>query len=168
MILLAGVCLIASTALVAQETPKLGPEHELHGFLEGENSCTFNDGTAKFESKCEWVSNGLFMTCTGHYKPSSGSTVEFHTVQGYDRHEKVHTMYRFRSTGQIDHARGWFKDNKLKWVFSDELVDGKWQRRQLAVELNSTKNFWTFKWERSVEGGPWQVTQEGKCTKVND
>jgi hypothetical protein len=167
MVLAAGVCLILSTAVLAQETPKPGPEHKKLGQLEGNFTC---EGTSFSEKAtgtgtCEWGAGGFFMVCKQQFAPASG-TVDIHTIYGYNPHEKAYTMYRYWSNGHSDFSKGWVKDNTWTFVFEDERANDKLQRRQMTMEIAGDSS--TYKWEHSVEGEPWHVTTEGKCTKVTD
>ena len=167
LILLVGVCLILSTAMVAQEAPKPGPEHKKLGHMEGKWNCEGTNLSEKANDTgtCKWGGGGFFMLCTDQFTTSSG-TVEIRTVIGYNRYEKAYTMYRYWSNGWSDFAKGWVKGNTWTWVFEDERVNDKLRRRQMTDE--TTPDSSTYKWERSVEGEPWQVTTEGKCTRVKE
>jgi hypothetical protein len=50
-------------------------------------------------------------------------------------------------------------------VLDEAKQEGKDVREQITMILAGPAYF-TFKWERSVEGGPWTVTSEGTMTKV--
>ncbi len=165
LILTVGVCLICSTVLVAQETPKPGPEHKKLAFWEGSwNFESKNGGSG--QANCKWFDGNFFMVCAGPWKRPSGSTLQITMIFGYNQHEKAYTMYRYWSNGSSDFAKGWVRDNTWTWVFEDERVNDKLQRRQLSIDTSPDSQ--TMKWEHSVEGEPWRVTTEVKGTKVKD
>jgi len=53
----------------------------------------------------------------------------------------------------------------LVFAFPDSKWEGKVARTRMTVTL-VTPSAWTVKNERSVEGGPWTVTGQGKCDKA--
>lgn len=128
----------------------------------GKWTCEFTgaSGTSTGEQTCELFGGGFFVVCS--YKTAQQ---ELRGVMGYNRHEKAYTMFRYRSNGRSDMSKGWIRDDAWTWVFEDERINDKLRRRQLTVTEVSPE-LTTFKWEVSVEGEPWRVTQEGKCTKV--
>jgi len=113
----------------------------------------------------EWFTGGFFVVCRFQSSYSTGTTREAAAVFGYNQAEQAYTWYRYYSTGATDSAKGWVHGNTWVWILPESQISGKATRRQMTSTEESPTS-WTYKWERSVEGEPWQTTEQGKCTKV--
>jgi hypothetical protein len=82
-------------------------------------------------------------------------------VMGYDPDEEVYTWHRFWNSGYSDIGRGWVQDDTWTWVFNEPV--GSIRKMTIVVE---SKDAFSFKWERSVQGGPWTPMGEGKTTRA--
>ena len=136
----------------AQETPP--PEHQLLNYMLGE--WTHENGGLACERLVE-----RFVQCSEEYAGASGNTISALNVWGFDTQEDVYTWHRFFSNGSIDTAAGWLHDNT--WTFLFEGLAGSRVRTTL---IDESPDAFSFKWERSVEGGPWEMYLEGRMTKV--
>jgi len=158
------VCVLAfcGPALAQDPPPKPGPEHERMSAWLGKWTCETKDeggGTMT----CDWFDGGFFLECPFDWKTVSGAELKVATIMGYSKVDNSYTWYRYWSNGWSDYSKGWVRDAAWTWVFENERVTKGLRRRQ--VTCNFSEDGWTYKWERSVEGEPWTVTQEGKCTK---
>jgi hypothetical protein len=85
-------------------------------------------------------------------------------VLGYSKADNAYTIYRYFDNGWSDYGKGWVRDKTWTWVYEKERLTKGLRRRQVTGILSEDSA--TYKWERSVEGEPWKVTAEGKCTKA--
>ena len=161
MILLVGACLLVAPVLAEQQMtkPEPGPEQKRMENWLGHWACEFKSGSG--ELSCKWFAGGFYMVCS--YKDAMGEVRE---VMDYNPHEKAYTMFRYSSAGWSDYSKGWIRDNTWSWVSEDVRVNDKLLRVQSTIQESA--NLMTFKYERSVDGEPWQVADEGKCTRVKD
>ena len=82
-------------------------------------------------------------------------------MAGYDAEEGVYRWRRYYSSGYTDAAEGWIHGNTWTWLFVEPV--GRIRRMTMVFESEDSI---TFRWERSVEGGAWEVTGEGRSTRV--
>jgi len=154
-----------SVPTVAQEVaPKPGPEHQRLSDWQGNWTCEVPEAGGG-SMTCDWSAGGFFMVCPGDWKDPSSPAVENVMVLGYSKRDKAYTLYRYSGNGWSDYAKGWLRDKTWTWVYENERTSGGKLRRK-QVTCKRSPDAWTYKWERSVEGEPWRVTSEGKCTKV--
>jgi hypothetical protein len=140
--------------LTAQAQREQLPEHQRLGVWVGEWSYEIGDGTGTMVF--EWF--GDFFVKASEVTPNGANVLH---VFGYDAEEEVYLWHRYYNSGGRDTAKGWVHDNTWTFVFDEPA--GR-RRRMTMVEESSTVI--AFKWERSVEGGPWEVTAEGRETRV--
>lgn len=156
--LLAAASAGAQTAQVA----KPGPEQQALAAFVSTMACEFSDsgGRSTSTQTCEMVDGGFFLQC--HSRNSLG--VEGTLIGGYAPGERAYTMYRHATNGLTDIAKGWKHGDTWTYVFENErTADNRPRRRQVTI-VNTAATM-TVKWEASVEGEPWHVTQQGTCTK---
>jgi len=160
------VCVVAfcSPALAQDPPPKPGPEHERLGDWLGKWSCENKDGSTGTMT-CEWFDGGFFVECPWDFKSASGVTSTLVPVIGYDKTEKAYTWYRYSSRGWTDSAKGWVKNDTWTWLFEPER-NSKGEHVRWQVALTISPDVWTYEWERSTDGQPWEKDAKGKCTKV--
>ena len=166
-------CQSLSTILVllpmlaaAQPSATPGPEHQPLEYFVGSWNYEIKGefaGTGNFT--VEQTAAGFFFLFTETYQPEAGASVDIGSVMGYDPVRKVYTWYRYWSNGYSDFARGWVSGDTFAFVFDEVKQETKDVRWQVTVIMVGPADY-TFKWERSVEGGPWTVTGEGTATKV--
>ena len=82
-------------------------------------------------------------------------------MMGFDPEEGVYIWRRYWNTGLVDMGQGWVHGNTWTFLFLEE--PGNIRRMTMAFE---TPDVLAFRWERSVEGGPWEVTSEGRTTRT--
>jgi hypothetical protein len=83
-------------------------------------------------------------------------------VMRYDPEEGVYVWNRFWNSGYVDESQGWFQDGTWTFLFMSQIGD----IRRMTMDFETTEVI-NFKWERSVEGGPWELMSEGTTTRAN-
>lgn len=146
----------SSIQTLAQQTP--GPEHQRLGNWVGEWTYVSGDASGTFAA--EWLGD-FFVQIDEVYTDPSGNTVNILGVFGYDAEEEVYTWHRYWSSGYSDAAKGWVHDNTRTFLFDEPVGENA---RMTMIEESA--DVIAYKWEVSVEGGPWEVTSEGRSTKV--
>ena len=121
---------------------------------------------------CEWTYDQLEGTtecerlgdymvhCTSEWTNAAGNDVEAVFINGYDTNAKVYRGYRFYSGGYADSGIGWVHGDSFTILYKEP--DGTIYRASSTI----TADRWTYVWHRSVQGGPWEQTEEGSMTKV--
>jgi hypothetical protein len=164
--LLSMLLVLIPTLAAAQQTATPGPEHRRLEYFVGSWNYEIkgtDSGTGTWT--VEKAAGGFFFRASETYRPNAGTSVDIGAVMGYDPVRKVYTWYRYWSNGYSDFARGWVSGDTLVFVLDEAKQEGKDAREQITMILAGPTHF-TFKWERSVDGGPWTVTGEGTMTKV--
>jgi len=82
-------------------------------------------------------------------------------VMRYDAEEGVYVWNRFWSSGYVDESQGWFHNGA--WTFLFVGLVGDMRRMTMDFETTDVIN---FRWERSIEGGPWGIMSQGRTTRV--
>lgn len=144
------------TPTLAQEAPP--PELQRFNYFMGE--WTYDVGSSSGTMAWEWFGDFL-ARANEENTTASGNTTGLLHVFGYDTEEEVFTWHRYWSSGNIQIARGWVHGDTWTFLFDDPVG---MKTRLIMVETST--DVVTFHWERSIEGGPWEVTSEGRMTKV--
>lgn len=153
----------------AQTTPAPKPPAELKQLdyfvgkwnCEGVNKLTNAKGAS--EGQCAWFKGGFVLECPTH--TTAPSEREDVWIFGFSTADKAYTAYHYGSTGA---SPGVHKGQRsgTTWTFVREgTFEGKPTKFQVVVNEVSASRY-TTQSRRSVEGGPWTVTQEGSCTKA--
>jgi hypothetical protein len=111
------------------------------------------------------VGAGFFVRYEETFKPASGPALETLGVVGYEPLEGVYFWHRYWSNGQVDRARGWLHGAVWTFDFGESRADGKLQRTQVIMTEEAPDRL-AFRWQRSVEGQPWEVLSEGRARKL--
>lgn len=109
--------------------------------------------------------NGFFLRYDETHKPASGPAVEVVGIIGYDSEQKMYFWHRYWSNGYVDAARGWLHGATYTFDFGESRRDGRLERTQAVMTEEGADRF-AFRWQRSVEGQPWEVTAEGRATRA--
>ena len=153
-VLLTIATLFLSTFAV-RTTAQAGPEHQRLGQWLGEWTYVVEDGSGTMS--VEWF--GDFFVWISEVAETGDERLH---VVGYDAEEEVYTWHRYwSSNGYSDAAKGWLHENT--WTFVFDVAAGI--RNKMTVTVEPPDDM-TFKWERSVEGGPWEALEEGRTTRV--
>ena len=165
-------CWSLSTLLVlmpivaaAQQAATPGPEHRRLEYFVGSWNYEIRGTESGAGTWTVEKAPGGFFLASETYRPSAGASLDIGAVMGYDPVRQVYTWYRYWSNGYSDFARGWVSGDTLVFVLDEAKQEGKDVREQITMIL-AEPGYFTFRWERSVEGGPWTVTSEGTMTKV--
>lgn len=85
------------------------------------------------------------------------------SVMGWDAQKKTYTFHEYNSMGMADVATGTYENNT--WTWSDEMnMGGKNIKGHFIIKEEGADAF-SFKWETSTDGGPWETMMEGKAEK---
>jgi hypothetical protein len=141
---------------LAQEKPL--PEHQRLEIWTGEWS--YVDQGAIGTVTGEWFGEFL-IRWTGVFETASGDTLRGMGMIAYDPEEELYTMSRFYDNGHRDIGKGWVHDDT--WTF---LFDPSAEERWRATLVEESADTMTYKWERSIKGGPWEVTSEGRGSRA--
>ena len=95
------------------------------------------------------------------YTTDSGNLSLMLHVMGYDGEEGVYWWRRFTRSSGGGFFKGTIEGNTLTWVA--EAVEGRQTR---MVQEKDSDDLFHFRWERSVDGGPWEATIEGTTRRV--
>jgi hypothetical protein len=148
---------ILPVAAQAQQTPS--PEHRRLGVWAGD--WTYEVGSSSGTVEGEWFGDGFFLQWRETNTTASGVTTHLLHVLGYNAEEGAYTWHRYMPNGDIQLAAGWVSGRNWTWLFDEQAGT---RVRLTATEESSEVN--SFTWARSVKGGPWEVTSEGRMTKV--
>jgi hypothetical protein len=165
----ASTCLVALAQAQTTQAPKPGPEVQRLGYIVGKWNCE-DAAKAKPATKlagrmeCQWYTGGFFVVCRSHSTTPTATESDIVYVTGYNPEEKAYTMYRYGSTGDASLRKG--SRDGTTWTYSwDRTPGGKPTKFQVRMTEDSPVSVSTL-FRRSVEGGPWTVLAEGKCTKT--
>ena len=147
---------LSAIPTLAQEAPP--PELQRLNFFTGE--WTYDFGTSSGTMAWEWFGD-FFVQANEENTTASGDTIGLLHMFGYDTEEEVYTWHRYWSSGNNEFARGWVHGDTWTFLFDDPVG---MMTRLIMVETSA--HVVTFHWEGSVEGGPWEVTGEGRMTRV--
>lgn len=172
-ILIAGLATGVLAGSVAGQAPtrKPGPEQARIGYFAGrwtyegevKASPMGPGGKIKSSETCEWFAGGFHLVCRSQGSGPMGSGTG-QSAMSYDPMEKTYTYHAINSLGDGFFVRG--KVNGPVWSWANEnTVDGKLMKTRVTVTEQPPSAF-VFKMEASVDGGPWQVVEEGKGTKA--
>ena len=168
-----GVVAFAIGDLVsAQSTPqqpKPGPEHEQLGYFIG----TWHYGgefrvepEGKFSATvtCEWFSGGFHVLCRAQGSGDRGPIEEL-GIFGYSRVDRAFTWYAIGRTGGGTRVNLGTRQGNT-WTYEWEgRVGGKPAKFRYSF-TEETPTAFTYRLERSVEGGPWTAVIEAKGSKA--
>jgi hypothetical protein len=152
-------------------TMKPGPEQKRLGYfigtwhMEGDSKQSTFGPAGKFTSDetDEWWPGGFFIVGHSTGKGPMGEEKVL-AVLGYDPQKKVYTYDAFSNMGMHETATGAFENGT--WTWSNEMnMNGKNVKGHFIMKQESPTSY-TFKFENSVNGGPWETVMEGKSTKT--
>jgi hypothetical protein len=94
-------------------------------------------------------------------------------IIGYDAIGGYFTWYRVFDNGAYDHARGTLEDGTITFDITEsrteQFGENDWAGPGIKLRTMWTdfsEDGWTFIWERSDDGGPWEPLSEGRSTRV--
>jgi len=90
------------------------------------------------------------------YTTDSGNLTKMFHVMGFDTEEGTYWWRRFTRSSGGAFFTGTVEGNTLTWMA--EPSEGRQTR---MVQEKESEDLFHFRWERSVDGGPWEATIEG-------
>lgn len=134
------------------------PEMEKAQFWVGDWSYEVGEGygTMSFKSHGD-----LLIYAIEDYTNPSGALIRYVHVMGYDSEEGVYWWRRFTRSSSGGFFKGTLDGNTWTWL--TEVVEGRQTR---MVQVAESEDVIQFRWERSIDGGPWEVTSQGTTRRV--
>ena len=149
--------------------PKPGPEVQRLGYFVGtwktEGEWLLDPkgrygGTGTFE----WFPGGFSVVGKFEAEGVRGPMNELH-AWSYSEPDKAYTWYVVSRSGASRTVRKWSVNGNVWTCEADSTVSGKPAKYRYTITETSPTSY-TYKVERSVEGGPWTQTIDLKATKV--
>jgi uncharacterized protein DUF1579 len=172
---LAVMSLLAAPVLVAQAPPappKPGPEVQKLAYFVGRWNETAEvkpgpmgpGGKMTVASSCEWFAGGFYVVCKGDGTGPGGPTHGL-GILGYSTERKRYSYYGIDNAGMGgDPSYGDLVGDTWNWdgesTMGGQQVKGRYTIKQVSPDS------YTWKWEMSVAGGPWNAVAEGTDTRV--
>lgn len=107
--------------------------------------------------ECSWVGES-FVQCTVFGAEQPVSTIH---VFGYDADAEAYTAFRFYGNGFHDTGMGWVEGNTWTIVYADN--PGRIIR---WTGIQESEDMFSYRWERSVEGGEWVEASAGRAYRI--
>jgi len=176
LFLLPALALLFVPSARAQESTSGRAEVALLVSLAGEYTYHYQEvgsppgsGRIAFES----FADGRFLKLDETWGPGDGEAMSIQGFIGYDSVGGYFTWYRVFGNGSYDHGRGTLKDGTITFEITESRTEAFGQDRwagpgiQLRTKWTDfSDDGWTFIWERSVDGGPWEFLSEGQNHRV--
>jgi hypothetical protein len=112
---------------------------------------------------CEWFQGRYHLVCRSFGKGPMGETRGL-GILGYDAEEKVFTYYGIDSLSVVEQARG--QNEGKTWTYVSESKTGGKTVSARYTRVEQPPATYTFKYELSLEGGPWITVAEGGSTRI--
>lgn len=160
---LGALMMVAIPALaVAQRTTPAAAQAEKLAYLAG----TWHGGSGG-ESWVWHVTRGPAGAFHGQAEgvESDGTAFQIDEILAFDGVKGEYVWVRFPSGGAAERGRGWLKGNTWTFLFDDSMQDGRAARVRCTITM-VRPDYQTIRWERSIEGGDWEVTYDGTATKA--
>lgn len=158
----------------AQDTSK--PELEVLAMLAGQYEYEFTDDgiTSPGVLSLEPYANGYYLRLDETMGPESDDTLGIIGIIGYDVSSGQFTWYRVFSHGAWDRGVGRLVDGDLLFDIVESYYEpfgdvsfAKPNVRSRTAWKDISDDGWTFVWEQSVDGGPWEKDSEGQNRRVS-
>ena len=151
--------------------PKPGPEHKRLGLFAGKWSGSGEvksgpwgpGGKMTWTETCEWFEGGFSIVCRSEGSDPMGKLKGL-SILGYNINEKHYVYLGTNSRGEVETSKGTLQGKTWNWT-SEGKMGGKNVKSNFTINELSNDAY-TFKWETSVDGGPWSVAMEGKSTRT--
>jgi hypothetical protein len=168
--------LFALNLACAQESSPGQEEVALLMSLAGEYTYDYTEvgappgsGEISFES----FAGGQFLKFEETWIPGEGDPMGIQGFIGYDVLGGYFTWYRVFDNGAYDHARGSLEDGGITFEITESRTEafGENDWAGPGIELRTrwtdfTEDGWRFIWERSVDGGPWELLSGAQNKRV--
>ncbi len=154
----------------AGQMPKPSPEHEKLDYFVGKWTTTGEMKQTPFmpagkftgSDDNEWQPGGFFLILHSTGELPMGKYQEL-AVMGYSAAEKAYTYDGYNSMGEHETSKGTLEGNTWTWL-GEQKMEGKVIKGRFVQQVVSPTSY-TFKYDVSVDGGPWTNVMEGKSTK---
>ena len=173
MTLMAAIKDVNALAVLAQVSPKSGPEVKKLDYFVGTWT---TDGTipqgpwgagGKYSSTdtVEWMSGNFFVLAHSDFKmpPELGGDGKEIYLMGYDTDQSVYTFDAFGSQGRHQVSQGTVEGDAWSWT-SEATYDGRDIKQKMTMKILSPASY-SLKFEVSMDGETWMTFMEGKATK---
>ena len=127
--------------------------------------------TGKIEFKL--FGDGHFLIADETFDMNDPDSIGVIGITGYDKIDGVFTWYRVFSNGAYDHGRGRLKNGTITFNITktrlEPMGDRAWDGPGIKLRTKWTDfsdDGWSFIWERSKDGGPWEEMGRGRNAKV--
>lgn len=154
------------------QAPKPGPEVKKLAYFvgnwksEGELKANpFGMPPGKFSSldSCSWFSGGFQVVCHTNGKGSMG-TMHGLGILAYNPAQKAYTYYGIDNTGMAEESKGNVEGDNWSFTAEEKVGDKSFHGRYSM--MTSSPDSYTFKYETSEDGSTWNLSMEGKSTRV--
>ena len=150
--------------------PKPGPEVQRLGYFVGTwkyvgKVLTDPKGTYEGTQTWEWFPGGFSVVGKAEGTGVSGGPQNELMIMRYSNTDKFYPSYTVSRSGAGRTVRKWSVNGSVWTCEAESTVDGKPAKYRYTTTEDSPAA-WTYKVERSVEGGPWTQTIDLKATKV--
>jgi hypothetical protein len=169
-IILAGLLVLAATAVAQMDMPKPGPEHKKLDVLAG--SWTLDGdmkpgpmgpgGKITEAEKCDWMEGGFFLVCHTDFKGSMGDGSGL-SVMGYSPDDKSYSYREFNSWGEFTDSKGSLDGDTWIWT-NDWKMGAMIMKGKFTMKITSPTTY-NFSFEASQDGTKWMTVMDGKATK---
>ncbi|HEY7401944.1 MAG TPA: DUF1579 family protein [Candidatus Angelobacter sp.] len=116
-------------------------------------------------SRNEWMPGKFFIVLHTTGDMAAMGKVIGHAYLGYDPEEKTYTYHEFNSVGEAVSAKGNVQGDTWTWT-NEEKMQGKVMKGRFTEKVTSPTSY-DFKFEASMDGGPFQTLMEGKATRTS-
>ena len=152
------------------------PEYDLLRSLAGEFTDDYTElgspattGRISFEP----FAGGQFLKFEEVWGQGEGDSMGILGIVGYDALGGYFTWYRVFDNGAYDHARGTLENGTITFMITESRTEqfgpDDWSGPGIQLRTMWTdfsEEGWTFLWDRSVDGGPWERLSEGRNKRV--
>ena len=151
------ILLVLSAALIAASPAAAGihpPE------VEGRLGATIGDWTIEgmektYSEKCDWYGDRAFVVCVSEDRSDGSSS---RSIMGYSRADGHFTYHNYSASGSSNSRIG-FPHGQAGLVYTTERKVPEGSAR-ITTYLTPEGKGVRFREERSLNGGPWQVSME--------
>ncbi|MFQ5927570.1 MAG: DUF1579 family protein [Terriglobia bacterium] len=165
------LCAVVVWSQAPAGPPQPGPEHKRLGVFVGKWTGSGEmkpgpwgpGGKMTWTETCEWFEGGFSLVCRSEGSGPMGKMKSL-AILGYNNNEKHYVYFATNSMGEVETSKGTVQGKTWNWT-SEGKVAGKSLKGKFTINEQSNDAY-TFKWETSVDGGPWSVAMEGKSTRA--
>lgn len=156
---------LLATSVFAQMPPKPSGEHARLAFLVGRWNVEAEEEGIRYTltESCEWFAGEFQVVCRSEGRHPMGS-MRSQTILGYNGRDKSYTRYSHNSFGNATFMTGTVSAQVHTWTGEISIGGQSIKLRATVTEQSPTS--YVYKVEGSVAGGPWELVEQGKGTKL--